>query len=503
IASRSLNRLEHRLSKDVKLSEAYQRFLLEYELMGHMAPVTDARNSDSAVYYLPHHPVLREASTTSPLRVVFNASCVTNSGTSLNDQLLTGHKLQSDLPAILLRWRAHRLVFIADIAKMFRQILVYPADSEFQRILWRPAADKPITPYRLLNVTYGTACAPLAMRVLKQLCHDEGVAFSLAVSVLEDSTYVDDVLFGAHNVSAILEIRNQLNSLLKLGGFYLRKWASNYEELLKDITTSDLLDISCISFQEENSIKALGLSWNPIPDCFSFQYQLDELEEPTKRSVLSIVSRIFDPLGLISPVVISAKIFLQELWIRGLEWDAPLPTDLRDSWNTYFNSLTHLRGISIPRWTNQCPDVLGVELHEFADASSRAYAAVVYLRVLTAIDQINVSFLVGKTKVPPIKTVSIPRLEFCAAVLLARLIHFVQNALNFSFVPTYCWSDSMITLSWLKRHPSYWKPFVANRVTDIQTKLSHAKWGYVSSKQNPADCASRGIDAVTLKDHPL
>lgn len=195
IASRALNRLEVRLSKDAKLADAYALFLKEYEQLGHMTPTAVSKNPDTrsfAGYYMPHHPVLRESSTTSPLRVVFNASCITSSGSSLNDQLLTGPKLQSDLPSILLRWRTHRLVYIADIAKMFRQILVHPADTKYHRILWRPNTDEPISSFDLLTVTYGTVCAPyLAMRVLKQLCDDEGEAFPDAASVLKKSTYVD------------------------------------------------------------------------------------------------------------------------------------------------------------------------------------------------------------------------------------------------------------------------------------------------------------------------
>lgn len=222
-----------------------------------------------------------------------------------------------------------------------------------------------------------------------------------------------------------------------------------------------------------------------------------------ERSVLSIISRIFDPLGLIAPVVVSAKVLLQELWIRKLEWDTPLPDDLQNIWSSYLHSLNCLKNISIPRWTNQCPDALGIELHGFADASSRAYAAVIYLRVLTSMDQFNVSLLINKTKVAPIKSVSIPRLELCAAVLLARLVRFTVKTLDYNSILVYCWSDSTITLAWLKKHPSNWKTFVANRVTEIQTTLTHAKWGHISSKQNPADCASRGIDATSLKEHPL
>lgn len=220
---------------------------------------------------------------------------------------------------------------------------------------------------------------------------------------------------------------------------------------------SQIVWILPLSFQEDASIKALGLSWNPLRDSFSFNFQLSNPMEVTKRSVLSVISRIFDPLGLIAPVVISAKIFLQQLWIRKLEWDSPFPDDLKEWWNEYYYSLKHLSNISIPRWTNQSPEDLSIELHGFSDASSRAYAAVVYLRVLNSMDQFNVSLLISKTKVAPIKTISIPRLELCAAVLLAKLVRFVQTSLNISAAPVYCWSDSTITLSWMRQHPSCWK----------------------------------------------
>ncbi|XP_011860345.1 PREDICTED: uncharacterized protein LOC105557654 [Vollenhovia emeryi] len=490
IASRSLKRLEIRLSKDAKLAEAYSFFLSEYEQLGHMALTAVSENSESrasAGYYMPHHPVLRETSTTSPLRVVFNASCVTHSGSSLNNQLLTGPKLQSDLPSILLRWRTHRLVHIADIAKMFRQIIMHPADTKYQRTLWRTEADQPVSSYELLTVTYGTACAPyLAMRVLKQLCDDEGAAFPRAASVLQESTYVDDVLFGAHNFSEIIEIRGQLNALLEKGGFHLRKWTSNSEELLRYIPKTDLLVGSRFLMNNRSRPWAYPGNQNAIVLLFNLILQNSRKRE----GALSRLSVLFFPQSLAYSTL-------------SLDWDTPIPSDLRGSWESYFENLKCLHEVSIPRWTNQGPNRNAVQLHGFADASSRAYAAVVYLKVVTDANQVKTSLLISKTKVAPLQTVSIPRLELSAAQLLSTLLSFVKLTLNLSTVPLYCWSDSTITLAWIKKHPSQWKPFVANRVADIQNRLPDAIWGYVNTKQNPADCASRGVSTASLKDHHL
>ncbi|XP_011687494.1 PREDICTED: uncharacterized protein LOC105449811 [Wasmannia auropunctata] len=304
-----------------------------------MAPLTSLEIAKGPCYYLPHHPVLKDSST-SPIRVVFNASSTTSNGLSLNDCLLTGPKLQLDLPSIILKGRSHRLVFAADIAKMFRQIMIHTEESNFQRILWRSSPDQPVTHYRLMTVTYGTATVPyLAMRVLQQLCSDEGSDFPLAVPVLRDTTYVNDVLFGANDVNTVQEIRKQLDSLLHRGGFHLRKWSSNYEDLLQDIPTSDRLDLNNVLFSEDCTTKILGISWNPTTDSFNYQIKLPNSHGKTKRYVMSTIASLFDPLGWIAPVVISAKILMQELWIRGVNWDDTLPDDLLSRWNSYSRAL--------------------------------------------------------------------------------------------------------------------------------------------------------------------
>ncbi|XP_029177465.1 uncharacterized protein LOC114945397 [Nylanderia fulva] len=207
-AAKSLEKLERRLARNTQLSLSYHEFLNDYETLSHMIPIKSHEMPLRPSLYIPHHSVLKESSSTSPLRVVFNASSSTFNGTSLNDHLLPGSKLQNDLPSIIMRWRTHRLIFTADIAKMFRQILVHSNDADYQRILWRSKTDKPVDHYRLLTVTYGTASAPFfAMRVLHQLSQDEGDDYPLARTVMKNSIYVDNVLFGADDVTSILEIR--------------------------------------------------------------------------------------------------------------------------------------------------------------------------------------------------------------------------------------------------------------------------------------------------------
>jgi len=172
-------------------------------------------------------------------------------------------------------------------------------------------------------------------------------------------------------------------------------------------------------------------------------------------------------------------------------------------WKDYVDDLPHLARARVPRWIGQRKENSSLELHGFADASSRAYAAVVYLTVIHSESNFQVSLICAKTKVAPVKTISIPRLELNAVVLLNCLLVWTQQALSLSSVPTYGWTDSTITLAWLQQHPSQWTTYVANRVSKVQTALSGATWHHVPSKKNPADCASYGLSTAMLLSHDL
>jgi hypothetical protein len=238
-------------------------------------------------------------------------------------------------------------------------------------------------------------------------------------------------------------------------------------------------------------------------DSFRFLITSCPTTESTKRSILSLVARLYDPLGWASPIVISAKILMQELWLQKLDWDSPIPPDMQERWNEYCSGLSELNNVRIPRWTRMHRDNVGIELHGFADASTRAYAAVVYFRVLHSLSNVPISIIAAKTKVAPLKTISVPRLELNAIVLLTRLIEWVITSLQLREIPLYGWTDSTVALAWLRQHPTRWSSYVANRVSEVQTRLPGIRWNHVRSRENPSDCASRGMSARDLVDHQL
>ena len=328
-AERMLNTLTRRFKNNSVLAIEYRKFLAEYERLDHMRPSPQPQSETMQCVYIPHHGVIRENNATTPLRVVFNASSATSNGSSLNDHLLAGPKLQTDITSILLQWRRHRFVYSSDIAKMYRQIRVDQRDLNYQRILWNATPHEPPTDYQLLTVTYGMSCAPfLALRVLKQLVDDEGHRFPLSVSILRENIYIDDILFGADNAEFIRQARDQVIAILKCGGFDLRKWASNSPALLADLDPATLSSAGKKPFSPDEQIKVLGIGWNPTTDIFEFSVSLSNPVPSSKRTLLSAIAKLYDPLGWVTPVVITAKIFMRQLWRQKLDWDDTLPTTL-------------------------------------------------------------------------------------------------------------------------------------------------------------------------------
>ncbi|KAL0860883.1 hypothetical protein ABMA27_009420 [Loxostege sticticalis] len=481
LAVKRLLHMERRFQRDEGFQQRYRGFMDEYEDLNHMekVPVADLNKSD--VCYLPHHGVLREESTTTKLRVVFDGSAETSTGASLNEKLLIGPSLKHDIRDIFLRWRRHKICIVADIQRMYRQILVRPEDQDFQRIVWRRSPSDLISEYRLCTVTYGTSCAPyLAIKVLRQLASDERNKYPNAASVLESDFYMDDLLSGCDTELDAIELCKQLICLLERGGFVLHKWGTNSANVLNSLPKEDNQQES-FDIIMENSVKALGVKWNPKGDSFelNINFSQDCHKKVTKRIVLSDIAKIYDPLGWLSPVVIVAKIFLQKLWLLGIGWDDELPVHFQTEWASFKN-----------------------QIHGFSDASNAGYAGVVYVRIIDS-SGVVVKILAAKTKVAPVKQVSIPRLELCGAVLTAKLMDRVKTCLNVPDDNVYGWTDSTIVLAWLQKHPNTWKTFVGNRVAEILNVTKSSRWHHVNSADNLADCASRGTSPSQLSDNEL
>ncbi|GFW61081.1 integrase catalytic domain-containing protein [Trichonephila clavipes] len=435
--------MERKFKNNPDCEKQYKEFMNEYESLGHMSLVNSRSHTSKDQNFLPHHAVIKPSSPTTKLRVVFDASCKTTNGTSLNSLLGVGPKLQRDIFEILLNFRIPRIVFTADIEKMYRQILVADEDQKYQQILWRNNSSENIRTYKLKTVTYGLASASfLATRCIKQIALDDKDNPNLS-RVLQEDFYMDDLLSGADTPNNAISICKDIAGL--------RKWNSNSTEFLAQFSEHSSHDARVEFSKDSNeSSKVLGLFWNSSNDTFGFQPSLELTPPLTKRRILSESSKIFDPLGLLSPCTVFMKIFYQKLWLTKTDWDSPIPQQLTEDWLRFQKAFNAINYLTVPRWVILTADNI-VELHGFADASSLAYAAAIYCRQKHN-GKIKVQLLVSKTKVAPVKQVSIPRLELTSEII--------------EVLPT--------------KH-----------------------WRHVPSKENPADIASRGIDPKCLPDCKL
>jgi len=414
---------------------------------------------------------------------------------------MVGPVLQQDLFLILLRFRSFEYALTADIAKMYRQVLLDETQIPLQRILWRDQATDDIKTYELVTLTYGTASASfLATKVIQRLADLEENEFPIGSSIARRDFYVDDLITGANSIEDALMIRNQTTALLKKGGFVLRQWASNSQEVLKDIKGPSITN-AVRELDKDGTSKTLGVKWNPSKDVlqYAISMELTRAHSHTKRSILSGIAQIFDPLGLLGPVVVVAKILIQKFWKLQIDWDESFPSDIHTEWSDYVMKIQALNDFSVQRKVITSGTDVRLELHGYCDASERAYGACVYIRSSKSKECLQVQLLCSKSRVAPLKTISISRLELCSAQLLAQLMVQVKNALELTITKTYYWTDSSIVLHWIKATNKKLPVFVAHRIGEIQELTSMDEWNHVGTKENPADLVSRGVAPDELK----
>ncbi|GFT55934.1 integrase catalytic domain-containing protein [Trichonephila clavipes] len=436
----------------------------EYEELGHLERVVETSEPPTH-YYIPHHGVLRPEKLTTKLRIVFNGSSPTTTGISHNDILLKG-EVKEDVFETISCFRRHKFAFTTDSQKMYRQILINPDQQDLQRIIWKNGLDAEILTYRLKTVTYGLSNAPfLAIRTLQQLAKDEKSRFLLASETLLYDTYMDDIVSGAPDLETAQQLQSQLKDALQSCGMNLHRWSSNSPELLNSSLSSDVEH--SFSTGIDLSVKTLGISWKPFEDCFVFKVSVSAKHIYTKREVLSVIAKLYDPLGFLGPVIAKAKVFLQQLWQCKLDWDDVLPNSIANERREFVTTLKCIEEVKINRFIMADNNVI-IVFQGFADASEAAHGAVVYLQCFLHNGAAKVSILASKSRVAPIRVISIHRLELCACVLLAQLVKKIRSTLRLNISDIVLHTDSTIALAWLNTPANRLKTFVANRVAKVQ-----------------------------------
>jgi hypothetical protein len=450
---------------------------------------------------------------TTKIRPVFDGAAKSKFGPSLNDVLETGPNLNPDLLSVLIRFRMYRIAWIADIEKAFLNVALPPEDSEAIRFLWpkEPAIPgSPLIAYKWKRVPFGLSSSPFLLRVTvnKHLLSVQS-RFPETVEQLREQLYVDDYLGGADDEPAAIKRVEETDEIFKEAKLNMRSWATN------DETTRQLLEekglcnkvVGILSPTLDGQQKVLGIRWDTESDTFKFDPStivtaVEDLSEiVTKRKILSISARVFDPIGFLSPTVLLLKIIYQKLWEKELGWDDEAPLDIQQSWKLVMSGLKEFENLQIPRWIGYSKNkITSAELHVFGDASESAYGAVAYARLQKENEEPYVILLVSKTRVAPLpkKKVTLPRLELLSSLLAIRLGEKVRTSLHIEHWKTVYWSDSLVTLGWIRGDPNRWKPFVRNQVESIRKSSDPDWWRHCPGIQNPADLASRGAPAPAL-----
>ena len=510
----ALHRLRHlrkRLDKDEPYRQHYFDFMNDIIHKGHaeIVPHKDLDLNDGSVWYIPHHGVYHPQKK-DKIRVVFDCSAKFRE-TALNDHLLQGPDLTNTLIGVLCRFRKEPVAFMCDIEQMFHQFRVNSEDRNYLRFLWWPDENywKDPIEMRMCVHLFGAASSPgCANCGLKQVATDNEEEFGCAVAdVLRRDFYVDDGLKSLPSDSEAIDMIYKTKEMCGKGGLHLHKFISNSKAVIEHIPHEDRakgikdLDLLHDKLPVE---RALGIQWCVESDTFQFRIVLGD-RPLTRRGILSTINSVYDPLGFLAPVLLIGKQILQCMCREKADWDTPLSDELRGRWELWRKDLYSLEGLQIQRCLKPVGfgEAVSAELHHFSDASTDGYGQCTYLRLINRESKVHCSLIIGKSRVAPLKHVTIPRLELVAALVSAKISALLKRELEYENITEWFWTDSKIVLGYIANNARRFHVFVANRVQQIREHTEVSQWRYVSTRENPADLASRGASVSELLDKSL
>lgn len=488
-----LNSLLKRLRGHPELLKEYKA-VFEYQLeqgIIERAP----EYAQGVVHYLPHQLVLTPGKTTK-LRVVFDASAKGKNGASLNEALYQGPLLLPNLVGVLLRARQYRHLLIADIEKAFLQIGLHQKDRDATRFLWvrdtnRPVDSSNLEVYRYTRVLFGISSSPFLLAAVVRH-HLEQYNTTLSRTI-QQNMYVDNVVLGFNSIEEGEEMYQDSKILFQDALMNLRNYTSDAVQLRRRIPE--------INRYPQEEISLLGLKWNLGKDRLRLHIHSPPADPWTKRKISRFIGKHFDPLGLISPLLIYWKVLMQQLWKESLKWDQEVDPDvLKLNKNTQLIKDWKECDLDLERRATRMKNIEAI--HVFTDASKTAFGVTVY-GVWENGGERDASLLFAKSRLLPIKSIlTIPKAELTAAWLGTKVLDFVTNQLGLHNTPHYAWTDSRCVVNWLKSKPTTKLPvFVRNRVNNIQE--TGLLFRYVSTEENSADLATRGLPIKSLINSSL
>lgn len=501
LALSRLRGVENKMRRDPEYAKRYNEEIASYVQKGYARKLTaeEARHRDNRTWYLPHFSV-KNPNKPEKFRLVFDAAAISNN-TSLNSTLLTGPDDNVPLTRILFQFRIGVVGVCADIREMFHQVRIRKEDQNAQRFLWRDGNDSGQPDVYVMEVmTFGSTCSPASAQFIKNLNAAElHTEFPKAVDAIWNKHYVDDFVCSFDSTQEAINVTRNVVEIHREGGFDLRGFVSNDHEVLQNLNptanTTDNIKLEPNSTTE----KILGMRWNTSDDIFFFETHFPRvnpdivagIQRPTKRNLLSVVMSVFDPFGLLSDFMLTAKALIQDVWRSGDGWDEPIPHNFDDRWQAWRAEIPRTQLCRVPRcYSPHITTASNLQLHIFADASEAAFAAVAYWRIECE-NNVELAFVCGKSRCAPLKLLSIPRLELQAAVLASRLLNEIKDCHQLHINSIVMWSDSQTVLHWIRSDQRKYKPFVAFRVAEIAEAVPPSCWRWCPTAMNVADDATR------------
>lgn len=458
--------LEKKLDKNKEFSIRYCQKINEYVQKNYARKVESPQPSLKE-WYLPHFGVFN-IHKPEKLRLVFDAASKSKN-VCLNDFLLQGPDLVPPLIAVIWRFRRNQVAFGGDIREMFHQVKIDQVDWVAQRFLFRGMdRDRPPDTYEMMVMIFGSVSSPSVAQFVKNFNAKQFENEDLDEAMIKQH-YVDDYLDGTNTEEeAVIKIK-KIIEVHKAGGFEMVNWISNSKSVLDTIPEGLVSnDVKNLKIDDTYVERVLGLFWNPVDDSFTFSVSFKKVDAdivngnrtPTKRQVLQVLMSVFDPLQFLGPIIIKGKILLQDIWRSGIDWDDIIGESLQEKWLVWLREVKQIDKFKIPRCYFRSGEEVGnLQLHLFSDASEKAYAAVAYFRFKSN-NLYRTSFVTGKTRVAPLKNLTIPRMELQAAVLASRLAATILKECDMPIEEVFFWCDSTIVLSWIRSEAKRFKMYV-------------------------------------------
>ena len=506
-AEKMLEATERKLRKNPEYAKAYQAQMTEMVELGFARKLSDEEEKEYAgpKHYIAHHAVVRPEKRSTPVRIVFNSSSSFH-GHSLNDYWHKGPDLLNSLFGVLIRFREHPVAICGDISKMYHRVKIPEIDQHVHRYLWRDMeVSRKSDTYIKTVLTFGDKPAPaMAQVALKRTAEEAESTHPEAAMILKESTYMDDICASVETDQEARKLTDEMDKVLANGGFQVKEWLSN--KSLRGESRHDDREMNLLQSLSEE--KVLGVTWNQERDSFSYKVKPEGKEgesKPspqkwTKRKILSKIARLFDPIGFAGAFLVRAKMGIQRLWQLGVDWDDGIPPDEEAKWQGLFSEMEQLDGVEFPRCLKPEGATGKPTLCIFSDASDSAFGACAYLRWALKDGTFTSRFVAAKSRVAPLKKLTIPRLELQAAVTATRLYAAIKKELGIHLEETIFMTDSLITMGWIRSESRAFKPFVSARIGEIQSVSNPKCWRFVPGNVNPADHISRGISVSAMKD---